>query len=76
MLGALRCIFLFKIKKWSTLKFCEPPVKAFKARFSFSELFYAMMLLMLFLVAFPLGYSITRYASDSSIALYAVIVHL
>jgi len=66
LLGALRCIFLFKIKKWSTLKFCEPPVKAFKARFSFSELFYAMMLLMLFLVAFPLGYSITRLPTSGA----------
>eukprot|EP00047_Mylnosiga_fluctuans_P023953 m.149762 g.149762 ORF g.149762 m.149762 type:complete len:898 (+) comp9732_c0_seq11:38-2731(+) len=71
LLGMLRVIALFYLERFITLRFCEPPQRAFKAYYSFSELFYAVLLLMLFCVAFPLGYAITRlptsgvYASNA-----------
>lgn len=71
-LGVLRCIISFYIHRFNTLHACQPPLTAFKARYSFTELFFVVMLVMLFLVAFPLGYAITRlptsgaYMSDST----------
>lgn len=66
VLGVLRCIVLFYVKRAVTLRFCEPPLRAFKARYSFTELFYGVLLVMLFLTAFPLGYAITRLPTSGA----------
>jgi hypothetical protein len=60
LLGCLRVIVIFHLQKFTTLKFCEAPLRAFKAHYSFTELFYFVLLVMLFCVAFPLGWAITR----------------
>eukprot|EP00047_Mylnosiga_fluctuans_P023952 m.149755 g.149755 ORF g.149755 m.149755 type:complete len:145 (+) comp9732_c0_seq10:1927-2361(+) len=48
------------MKKAITLRFCAPPVKAFRAQNSFAGLFFFVLLVMLLLIAFPLGYAITQ----------------
>jgi len=68
LLGVLRCFLLFYVKKFLTLTLCHPPVRAFRARFSFSELFSTVLLIMLFLMAFPLGYAVTRIAPSGAYA--------
>eukprot|EP00048_Salpingoeca_helianthica_P006676 m.101432 g.101432 ORF g.101432 m.101432 type:complete len:839 (+) comp14089_c0_seq7:137-2653(+) len=66
LLGILKIGLLFTIKNLMTLHFCQPPIRAFRARHSFTALFYSVLLFMLFVVAFPLGYAITRLPTSGA----------
>ncbi len=62
-LGVFKIVVLYYIKKHSTLRFCVPPVRAFKATHNFRLLLTSVSLASLVLVLLPLGYTIVKYDS-------------
>lgn len=66
LLGALKHFSLFYLKKWSTMRFCAPPVRLFRARYSLGSVMSVMMLFTIVCMTIPLGYTITRIAPSGS----------
>ncbi|EGD77778.1 hypothetical protein PTSG_08868 [Salpingoeca rosetta] len=62
LLGALKHFVLFYLKKWSTMTFCAPPVRLFRATYSLGSVMSFMMLITIVCMTIPLGYTITRIA--------------
>eukprot|EP00730_Choanoeca_flexa_P002287 TRINITY_DN10991_c0_g2_i1.p1 TRINITY_DN10991_c0_g2~~TRINITY_DN10991_c0_g2_i1.p1 ORF type:complete len:396 (+),score=79.69 TRINITY_DN10991_c0_g2_i1:134-1189(+) len=66
LLAALKHGLLFYCKKFSTMKFCAPPLVAFRATYSLGSLMSFMMLFTLFCIALPLGYTMTSIAPSGA----------
>lgn len=54
----MKCFVLFYCKKFSTLRWCEPPQRAFRATHSFRGLIFTLLLIAMVSVSIPLGYTI------------------
>ena len=65
-IAVFKTIVLFYVKEYVTLKWCAPPLKAFRVNRSFHSLIYVMHLVTLVCIMLPLGYTIVRFMIDAS----------
>jgi hypothetical protein len=61
-LAVFKVVILYYVKKHSTLRFCVPPIRAFKATHNYRLLITAVSLASLVLVLIPMGYAIVKFA--------------